>query len=175
MKKVISIVICVLAICACLTGCGAKPSITVSLNGGGISLSESTDKITVTELETKLTKVTLENGEKPLFDTVTVSENKGIFYNSYRFLATITPQETDGELTLTVTMPGTPSGVRNGVTQGKQVVFPLANLSDSTELAAEFEENNISVMVCIIVVLVVIMAAFFFFVKRGNGGGYGSY
>lgn len=175
MKKVISIIICILAICACLTGCGAKPPIMVSLNGGGISLSESTDKITVSELETKLKKVTLENSDKPLFDTVTVSENKGIFYNSYRFLATITPQKTDGELALAVTMPGTPSGVRNGITQGNQVIFPLADLSDSTELAAEFEENNIGVMVVIIVVLVVIMAAFFFFVKRGNGGKYGSY
>lgn len=175
MKKIIAIFIYFIAICACLSGCGTKSPITVTLKGNCISLSESTDKITVSELENKLKKVTLENSNKPLFDSVTITENKGIFYNSYRFVATTSPQKTTEELTLTVAMPGSPSGIRNGVIKEKQVVFPITELSDSIELAAEFEENNIGVMVGIIVVLVVIMAAFFFFVKRGNGGGYGSY
>lgn len=175
MKKVISIIICVLAICACLTGCGAKAPITLSLNGGGISLSESTDKITVKELESKLREVKLENTDQTLFESVTISENKGIFYSSYRFMAMTKPQETDAELKLTVTMSGNPSGVRNGIIEGKQVVFPISDLSEAIELAAEFEENNIGVIIGIIVMLVVIMAVFLFIVKRGGSGGYDSY
>lgn len=175
MKKIIPILICVIVVCACLTGCGAKAPITLSLNGGGISLSESTDNITVKELENKLREVKLENTDQPLFENVTISESKGIFYNSYRFIATTKPQETDAELKLTVTMSGSPSGVRNGMIEGNQVVFPISDLSETIELAAEFEENNIGVIIGIIVVLMAIMAVFIFIVKRGGNGGYDSY
>lgn len=175
MKRIITILLCVIAICASLTGCGAKPPVIIQLDGGGISLSESSDKRPVSELQAKLKEVRLENSDKPLFESVTITESKGIFYNSYRFLATVNPQETNTEVTLTVTMPGKPSGVRNGIIEEGKAHFPLSDYSESSELAVEFEENNIGVMIGIIVVLVVIMAAFFIFMKRGSGGGYDSY
>ena len=175
MKKIIAIVICVVAICACLSGCGKSSLITILLDGGGVSLSESTDSITIKELENQLKEIKHENSDKTLFEDVTISENKGIFYNSYRFMATTKPQESDAELKLTVTMSGIPSGVRNGIIEGKQVVFPISDLSEPMELAAEFEENNIGVIVGIIAVLAVIMASFVFIVKRGGSGGYDSY
>ena len=175
MKKIIPIIICVIVVCACLTGCGAKTPITLSLNGGGISLSESTDKITAKELENKLKEVKLVNTDQTLFEDVTISENKGIFYSSYRFIAMIKPQKTDAELKLTVTMSGNPSGVRNGIIEGNQAVFPVSDLSETIELAAEFEENNIGVIIGIIIVLVAVMAVFMFIVKRGGSGGYDSY
>lgn len=175
MKKIIPIVICVIIICACLTGCGTKPPVVIQLDGGGISLSESTDKITAKELENKLQGIKLENIDQTLFENVTISENKGIFYNSYRFMAMTKPQETDAELKLTVTMSGNPSGVRNGIIEGNQAVFPVSDLSETIELAAEFEENNIGVIIGIIIVLVAVMAVFMFIVKRGGSGGYDSY
>lgn len=148
--------------------------ITVTLDGG-IRFSESTDHITLNQLEGKLKKVTFKNSKQPLFESITMTENKGIFYNSYRISAVTHPQKNSEESTLTITMPGKPSGVRNGIIQEKQVVFPLIELADPIELVAEFEENNIGIMIGIIAVLVVIMAAFFIFIKRGGGGGYDSY
>ena len=175
MKKIISIILCVIAICACFTGCGAKPPIVIQLDGSGISLSEFTDRLTVKELENRLGNVKLENTDQPLFENITITENKGIFYNSYRFLATVNPQKTDAELKLTVTMSGNPSGVKNGIIERKQAVFPINDLSETIELAAEFEKNNIGVIIGIIVVLVAVMAVFMFIVKRGGSGGYDSY
>lgn len=175
MKRIIAIFICVIAICACLSGCGKNSPVVIALEGGGVNLSESTDKLTFRELENKLKEVKLANSDQTLFENVTISESKGIFYNSYRFIATARPQETDAELKLTVSMSGNPSGVRNGIIEEKQVVFPISDLSETTELAAEFEENNIGVIIGIIVVLAAIMAVFMFIVKRGGSGGYDSY
>lgn len=172
MKKIIFIFIC-LIICTFATGCGEKQPITVALDGG-IRFSESTDHIPLDQLESKLKEVTFDNSKQPLFESVTMTENKGIFYNSYHISAVTHPQKNSGDSTLTITMPGKPSGVRNGIIQEKQVVFPLIELADPLELVAEFEENNIGVMAGIIAVLVVIMAAFFIFIKRGGGGGYDS-
>lgn len=173
MKKILLILIC-LIICTFVTGCGAKQPIIVTLDGG-IRFSESTDHITLNQLESNLRKVTFKNSKQPLFESITMTENKGIFYNSYRISAVTHPQKNSEESTLTITMPGKPSGVRNGIIQEKQVVFPLIELADPIELVAEFEENNIGIMIGIIAVLVVIMAAFFIFIKRGGGGGYDSY
>ena len=174
MKRIFAIIICVIAVCACLSGCGKNSPAIITLKGVGVSLSESTDKITIKELENKLKNVKLENSDQTLFENVSITENKGIFYNSYRFMAIIRKQYTNAELKLTVNMSGTPSGVKNGIIEGKQAIFPVEDLSESMELAVEFEENNIGVILGIIAVFVVIMVVFVFIVKRG-GRGYGSY
>lgn len=174
MKKIIASIICFIALCTCLSGCGSKAPITLSLNGGGVNLSESTDKNTVKEIENKLKEIKLANSDQPLFESVTITENTGIFYNSYRFIATVNQQNTDAKLKLTVNMSGTPSGVRNGIIEGKEVIFPIEDLSQTVELAVEYEENNTGVILVIIATLVVIMAAFIFILKRG-GNGYDSY
>jgi len=175
MKRIIAIFICVIAICACLSGCGKNSPVVIALEGGGVNLLESTDKLTFKELEHKLKEVKLANSDQTLFEDVTISESKGIFYNSYRFIATTKPQDVKTDLKLTVTMSGNPSGVRNGIIEGNKAVFPINDLSETTELAVEFEENNIGVIIGIIVVLVAVMAVFIFIMKRGGSGGYDSY
>ena len=168
MKKIIAIIICIIAICVCLTGCGSKAPTFILLEGGGISLSESTDNSSLKELENKLMAVKIEGTDETLFESVKISENKGIFYNSYRFMATTKQQNVERELKLTVSMSGSVAGVKNGIIEGKQVVFPIKDLSQQLDFNAEFEENNTSVIFGIIIVLVIIMAAFFFFMKRGG-------
>ncbi|HQC82323.1 MAG TPA: hypothetical protein PLD22_03230 [Bacillota bacterium] len=174
MKRISLIFACLIIVLLSTTGCGTRTSMMVTLDGE-IRLSESTDNITVKELEKRLQEVSLHNSEKPLFNKVIITENKGVFYNSYRFWASTTPQQISDELTLAVNMSGTPSGVRNGIIEGNRIVFPLTDLADPIELVAEFEENNVGVIFGIIAVLVTIMSGFFLFIKRGNGGGYDNY
>ena len=175
MKKILAILVCAIAICALLSGCGKTAPVTVLLQGGGVNVLESTDKITIKELEDKLKDVTLAGSGQPLFESVTITENTGIFYNNYRFVATVNQHlDTNAELKLTVSMSGKPSGVRNGIVEGQQVIFPIEDLSQVTELAAEFEENNTTLILIIIAVLVVIVGVFLFIMKRG-GSGYDSY
>jgi len=173
MKRVIVLFICALALCACLTGCGKSSPIVISLEGGGVSFTESTDRLTAKEIETKLSELKLTGSDKPLFDSVKITENTGIFYSAYRFIATTNHHNTGAELKLTVSMSGKPTGVRNGAVEGSQVIFPIDDLSQATEYAVEFEENNTGVILGIIAVLVVIMVVFFFIMKRGSD--YGSY
>jgi hypothetical protein len=174
MKKIVTLIFIIIALCVFLSGCTSKPPISILLDGGGVNLSESTKEQSVKELENSLREIKLKNSNVPLFEDILITENTGIFYNSYTFMATTKPQKLSSELNLTLTMPGTPVQTKNGVTQNQKVVFNIRDLSEAMELKAESESNNTGVMLGIIAVLVLIMGGFLFLVKRG-GGDYGNY
>ena len=82
MKKISLIFACLIIVLLSTTGCGTRTPMMVTLDGE-IRLSESTDNITVKELEKRLQEVSLHNSEKPLFNKV-FTETRG-FLNSIDF------------------------------------------------------------------------------------------
>lgn len=102
-----------------------------------------------------------------IFSSVNIEKNGGIFYSSYTFAAVLNPQNGDGldydlnetfKVTLTVEMPTEITGAKGGTVEGNKVVFDIADITATQELAATCEENNTGLVIGIVIGLVVLVA-----------------
>ena len=102
-----------------------------------------------------------------IFSSVNIEKNGGIFYSSYTFAAVLNPQNGDGldydlnetfKVTLTVEMPTEITGAKGGAVEGNKVVFDIADITATQELAATCEENNTGLVIGIVIGLVVLVA-----------------
>ena len=102
-----------------------------------------------------------------IFSSVNIEKNGGIFYSSYTFAAVLNPQNGEGldydlnetfKVTLTVEMPTEITGAKGGNVEGNKVVFDIADITATQELAATCEENNTGLVIGIVIGLVVLVA-----------------
>lgn len=102
-----------------------------------------------------------------IFSSVNIEKNGGIFYSSYTFAAVLNPQNGDGldydlnetfKVTLTVEMPTEITGAKGGTVEGNKVVFDIADITATQELAATCEENNTGLVIGIVIGLIVLVA-----------------
>lgn len=102
-----------------------------------------------------------------IFSSVNIEKNCGIFYSSYTFNAVLNPQNGEGldydlndtfKVTLSVEMPAEITGFKGGTVDGNKIVFDIADITESQELAATCEENNTGVVIGIVIGLVVLVA-----------------
>lgn len=109
-----------------------------------------------------------------IFSSVNIEKNSGIFYSSYTFAAVLNPQNGDGldydlnetfKVTLTVEMPSEITGAKGGTVEGNKVIFDIADITTTQELAATCEENNTGVVIGIVIGLVVLVAGMVFLFK----------
>ncbi len=110
-----------------------------------------------------------------IFSSVNIEKNSGIFYSSYTFAAVLNPQNGDGldydlnetfKVTLTVEMPTEITGAKGGTVEGNKVVFDVADITTTQELAATCEENNTGVVIGIVIGLVVLAGGLVFLFKH---------
>lgn len=117
-----------------------------------------------------------EETDSHIFKSVDIEKNSGIFYSTYTFKAVMNPQPKDStsgyapndifKVTVSVEMPAEISQAKNGTVDGNKVVFEIEDITETNELAATAEANNIGVVIGIIAVLVIISAVVVFLVKR---------
>ena len=109
-----------------------------------------------------------------IFSSVKIDRNRGIFYSSYTFKAVLNPQKAEGEeydpneafkVTLSVEMPGKITDTKGGTPDGNKIVFDIADITESQELAAASEENHNGVVIGMVVGLVVLAGGLFCVVK----------
>ena len=109
-----------------------------------------------------------------IFSSVKIDRNRGIFYSSYTFRAVLNPQKAEGEeydpneafkVTLSVEMPGKITDAKGGTPDGNKIVFDIADITESQELAAASEENHNGVVIGMVVGLVVLAGGLFCVVK----------
>ncbi len=145
-----------------------------------ISCSETTEQLSYEELENRLKAIRLDmsDEESPLlFDDVSINKSNGLFYKSFTFksktAAQVSTEESENQdvnsmykFFVKVTMPGDITQALNGAVDGNTVTFEIADLTQSTELAAYSDANNVGVIIGIIVVLAAIAGAVFFFVRK---------
>lgn len=110
-----------------------------------------------------------------IFSSVNIEKNSGIFYSSYTFHAVLNPQNEDNldydpnetfKVTLTVEMPTEIISAKGGTMDGNKVVFDIADVTTSQELAATCEKNNTGLVIGIVVGLVILTAGVVFLFKR---------
>ena len=109
-----------------------------------------------------------------IFSSVNIEKNSGIFYSSYTFAAVLNPQNGEGldydlndtfKVTLSVEMPAEITSAKGGTVEGNKVIFDIADITESQELAATCEENNTGVVIGIVIGLVVLVAGMVFLFK----------
>lgn len=109
-----------------------------------------------------------------IFSSVNIEKNSGVFYSSYTFAAVLNPQNGDGldydlnetfKVTLSVEMPAEITSAKGGTVEGNKVIFDIADITESQELAATCEENNTGVVIGIVIGLVVLVAGMVFLFK----------
>ena len=124
--------------------------------------------------DTETVTAPTETEELPIFKSVEIVENKGLFYTNYSFHATLNPMPNNAEydfndmmkLSITVEMPEPITQASGGTVEDKTVTFDIEDLTNETELLASAEANNYVVIIGIVVVLVLVLGLFFFLTKR---------
>jgi uncharacterized membrane protein len=120
----------------------------------------------------------------PIFKSVTIEKNTGLFYSTYTFKAELNPREaietedtgiefpidTDSfRMTFTVTMPSDITQANGATVEGNKAVFEIDDITEAQEVSVVCEQNNVAAVVLIVVVLLVVLVLFFFLTKRkGN-------
>lgn len=110
----------------------------------------------------------------PIFKSVEIVKNEGLFYTNYTFNAVLNPLPKNAEydfndmmkLSITLEMPEEISQTNGGTVEDKTVTFDIEDLTNETELLASAEANNYVVIVSIVVVLVLVLALFLFLTKK---------
>ena len=123
--------------------------------------------VNIEEVETEKAEDVTPAQDNHIFSSVNIEKNGGIFYSSYTFAAVLNPQNGDGldydlnetfKVTLTVEMPTEITGAKGGTVEGNKVVFDIADITATQELAATCEENNTGLVIGIVIGLVVLVA-----------------
>ena len=161
--KIGSILLLIVMTAVLFTGCSGKETLSVQLLKGGEVLMTASE-----DAETKLSAVKMENGN-PLFKSVSVSENKGLFYNSYTVNVITNAAEDTAEYELRVTMPGKIAQVKDGTADGNTITFKIENLKQENDFAAYSDSNNTGVVIIILCVLAAVGGGFVYIMKRKQG------
>ena len=110
-----------------------------------------------------------------IFSSVNIEKNSGIFYSFYTFAAVLNPQNGDSldydlnetfKVTLTVEMPTEITGAKGGTVEGNKVIFDIADITTTQELAATCEENNTGLVIGIVIGLVILAGGLVFLFKH---------
>lgn len=161
--KLLSLVLLVALTAVLFTGCSGKDTLSVQLLKGGEVLMTASE-----DAEAKLSAVKSENGE-PLFKSATISENKGLFYNSYTVNVTTNIAEDTAEYELQITMPGKIAQVKDGTADKNTVAFKIENLKQENDFAVYSDSNNTGTVIIILCVLAAVGGGFIFIMKRKQG------
>lgn len=117
----------------------------------------------------------------PVFKSVSIDKNTGLFYSNYTFKAELNPKEdtaaediemdlpidTDSfRMTFTVTMPSDITQANGATVEGNKAVFEIDDITEAQEFSVICEQNNVAAVIVIIVVLVIVLGLFFFLTKR---------
>lgn len=122
--------------------------------------------VNIEEVETENVEDVAPAQDNHIFSSVNIEKNSGIFYSSYTFAAVLNPQNGEGldydlnetyKVTLTVEMPTEITGAKGGTVEGNKVIFDIADITESQELAATCEENNTGLVIGIVIGLVVLV------------------
>lgn len=132
--------------------------------------TEDTDETVDAELE----EIPTNTEELPIFKSVEIEKNAGLFYTNYTFKAKLNPMPTSTEydvndmmkLSVTLEMPEEIAQASGGTVEGKTVTFNIEDLTNETELSAACEANNYVVIISIVVVLLLVLGLFFFLTKK---------
>ena len=132
--------------------------------------TEEEDSITDSEIVIAPTETEV----LPIFKSVEIVKNEGLFYTNYTFNAVLNPLPKNAEydfndmmkLSITLEMPEEISQTNGGTVEDKTVTFDIEDLTNETELLASAEANNYVVIVSIVVVLVLVLALFLFLTKK---------
>lgn len=135
--------------------------------------AEENEGMTDSEIVIAPTETT-ETEVLPIFKSVEIVKNEGLFYTNYTFNAVLNPLPKNAEydfndmmkLSITLEMPEKISQTNGGTVEDKTVTFDIEDLTNETELLASAEANNYVVIVSIVVVLVLVLALFLFLTKK---------
>lgn len=164
MKTKFGLIILLIVMTAILfTGCSDKETLSVQLLKGGEVIVTASD-----DAEAKLSAVKSDNGTL-LFKSVSVAENKGLFYNSYTVNVITNAAEDTAGYELQVTMPGKIAQVKDGTAVGNIVTFKIENLKQENDFAAYSDSNNTGVVIIILCILAVVGGGFVYIMKRKQG------
>ena len=161
--KLFSLILLAALTMALLTGCSGKETFSVQLLKGNEMIASASS-----DAEAKLTAVKSEDGS-PLFKSVSVSENKGLFYNSYTVNATTNATSDTTPYALKVTMPGEIAQVKDGIAENGIATFKIENMKQENDFAVYSESNNTGTVIVILCILAVIGSVFIFIMKRKQG------
>ena len=125
-------------------------------------------------VDSELTDIPTQTEVLPIFKSVEIEKNAGLFYTNYTFNAKMNPMPTSAEydvndmmkLSVTLEMPEDVAQTSGGTVEGKKVTFNIDDLTNETELSATCEANNYVVIVGIVVALVLVLCLFFFLTKK---------
>ena len=135
--------------------------------------AEENEGMTDSEIVIAPTETT-ETEVLPIFKSVEIVKNEGLFYTNYTFNAVLNPLPKNAEydfndmmkLSITLEMPEEITQANGGTVEDKTVTFDIEDLTNETELLASAEANNYVVIVSIVVVLVLVLALFLFLTKK---------
>lgn len=161
--KIGSFILLIVMTAVLFTGCSGKETLSVQLLKGGEVIVTASDNA-----EAKLSAVKLGNGN-PLFKSANISENKGLFYNSYTVNVITNAAEDTAGYELLVTMPGKIVQVKDGTADGNIITFKIENLKQENDFAAYSDSNNTSTVIIILCVLAAVGGGFIFIMKRKQG------
>ncbi len=136
-------------------------------------VAEEDDVIDDSELTVAPTETT-ETEVLPIFKSVEIVKNEGLFYTNYSFNAKLNPMPKNAEydfndmmkLSITLEMPENITQTNGGTVEDKTVTFDIEDLTNETELLASAEANNYVVIISIVVVLILVLGLFFFLTKK---------
>ena len=109
-----------------------------------------------------------------VFSSVNIEKSSGLIQSTYSFRAVLNPQSSEGldydlnqtfKVTLTVEMPGKITGSNGGSVDGNKVVFNVADISESQELAATCKDTSIAVLIALILIAILIVVGLVFSFK----------
>jgi hypothetical protein len=159
-KNHIALILSVLTFFALMTGCSAKGIAFQAV----VSQSNEVVLTASEDIESQL-KTIMVDSDTPLFKDVSISESKGLFYNSYTLKAVTNTTESKESYTVQVTMPGSVTQAKDGVIKENTVTFQIENFSQENEIATYSESNNYTAVIVILLILVAVLGAFIYFTK----------
>lgn len=130
--------------------------------------------LTYKEMETKLMELGRDEG-RPLFRSVSLEKNGGLFYSSYVFKAETEAYPSDElpegsvKLDIKVTMPAKVEKIQGGRIEGNTAAFVLEDLTAAKTLAAQSSANNVAFVLVSVAILAAVAATVLWIVKRKQG------
>ena len=109
-----------------------------------------------------------------VFSSVNIEKTDGILESVYTFSVVLNPQSSEGldydlneifKVTLSVEMPAKITDSKGGTVEGNKVVFDVADISESQELAATCRDTNIGVLIALILIAILIVIGLVFSFK----------
>ena len=109
-----------------------------------------------------------------IFSSVSIEKDSGIFQSTYSFHAVLNAQSNENadydmndtfKVTLSVEMPCEITDAKGGTAEGNNIIFDIADITESQELSATCEENHTGAVIGITLAVVALVVGLVFFFK----------